>query len=409
MKIRYLLEDFRVDEVPALPRGHGPFALYRLKKTGWTTPDAIDLVLQAWKTPWEAVSFGGLKDRHAITTQHFTIHGGKGGNLGRLREPGVSVEFIGHITQPFTSQNIDSNRFRLVLRDIPASNRQPLEEALEQVGLTGLPNYFDDQRFGSVHSLEEGFVGLHLVKGAFDKALRLALAGTYSHDSAPTKAEKKTLLDHWGDWQYLLDNLPRSHARSLCAYLRDHPTKFRGAMERLRPELKGLYLAAYQSWIWNQGLALWLTENAPASDLIPLPGRLFAWPAPLRLQGPWAEQWRSKQLTLPCRRAHLPTDHPDRGLFDRILAKDDLKLDDLRVPGTRELFFSRGFRPVQLPVGELRATWKPDDQHPGQLAAELDFRLPRSSYATMLVKRLQAAMGGQTTETVEETADTASE
>ena len=60
-------------------------------------------------------------------------------------------------------------------------------------------------------------------------------------------------------------------------------------------------------------------------------------------------------------------------------------------------------------MSELRATWKPDDQHPGQLAAELDFRLPRSSYATMLVKRLQAATGGQTTETVEETADTASE
>ena len=76
-----------------------------------------------------------------------------------------------------------------------------------------------------------------------------------------------------------------------------------------------------------------------------------------------------------------------------MLAPEGLKLDDLRVPGTRELFFSRGVRPAHLPVGDLKLAWRDDEHHPGQLAAELGFRLPKSSYATMLVKRLQAAVG----------------
>src|SRR2546425_8917597 len=34
-----------------------------------------------------------------------------------------------------------------------------------------------------------------------------------------------------------------------------HPTDFKGALERLRPELRGLYLSAYQSYLWNRMLA----------------------------------------------------------------------------------------------------------------------------------------------------------
>ncbi|MFM8931669.1 MAG: tRNA pseudouridine(13) synthase TruD [Gemmataceae bacterium] len=104
-----------------------------------------------------------------------------------------------------------------MLRDIPASQRETLDRALEELRATGLANYFDYQRFGSVHSLEEGFIGLHLVKGQFEPALKLALAGTYQHDPAEAKREKDLLASHWGDWQFLLDNLPRGHARSLVA------------------------------------------------------------------------------------------------------------------------------------------------------------------------------------------------
>ena len=75
---------------------------------------------------------------------------------------------------------------------------------------------------------------------------------------APQKKEKAILRAHWGDWRTCKDKLPHDHARTLVAYLESHPADFRGAIARLRPELRGLYLSAYQSHLWNRMLARWL-------------------------------------------------------------------------------------------------------------------------------------------------------
>src|SRR6185369_14641181 len=42
MIVKQTPEDFRVEELTAArPAVSGPFALYRLEKSGWTTPDAL--------------------------------------------------------------------------------------------------------------------------------------------------------------------------------------------------------------------------------------------------------------------------------------------------------------------------------------------------------------------------------
>src|SRR5439155_26325331 len=111
------------------------------------------------------------------------------------------------------------------------------------------------------------FIARHLVRGEFEEALKLALAAPYAFDRAEQKKEKEILLRHWGDWQTCKEQLPRSHARSLVDYLRVHPGDFRGAVARLRPELRGLYLSAYQSHLWNRMLARWLREHVPVEQL----------------------------------------------------------------------------------------------------------------------------------------------
>ena len=60
--------------------------------------------------------------------------------------------------------------------------------ACNQVASLGLPNYFDDQRFGSVTDEGGEFIGRLLVRGQFEAALKLALAAPYEHDRAEQKA-----------------------------------------------------------------------------------------------------------------------------------------------------------------------------------------------------------------------------
>src|SRR5438445_4821896 len=245
MKIKQLPDDFLVEELTDVVAGaEGPFALYALEKKGWATPDALQAVRRRWKIDLHRVSYGGLKDRHAHTLQYLSIlHGPRRG----LKHHAIKVQYLGQVTGPFTSKEIRANRFRLTLRDLSPDALEKALAALAEVARTGLPNYFDDQRFGSVSGAGEAeeFVARLLVLGRFEDALRQALLAPYEFDRVEQKKEKSVLRACWGDWPACKERLPRGHARSLADYLVHHPGDFRGAVARLRPELRGLYLSAY--------------------------------------------------------------------------------------------------------------------------------------------------------------------
>jgi tRNA pseudouridine13 synthase len=385
MKLKQSPDDFRVEEVTdVVPVDRGPFAFYRLEKRGWSTPDALSVVRRRWKIEPRQLSYGGLKDRHAATVQYLTIfHGPR----RSMRHHEISVEYLGQITQPYTSTSIRANRFAICLRDLTPAEAEAAGQALDQVRADGVPNYFDDQRFGSVASGGE-FVARLMILGQFEDALRLALTGPYEFDRAEQKQEKATLREHWGNWQTLKEKLPRGHARSLIDYLLHHPGDFRDAVARLRPELRGLYLSAYQSHLWNRMLAHCLRENCRPEQLLAVQLRLSEVPMHRNL-GPEQRQALAKlALPLPSARMRLAPDDQRLELVNVILAQDGLELRQMKIKGIRELFFSKGERAALcLPVN-LRSQVEPDERHRGRQALALAFELPRGSYATLIVKRI---------------------
>jgi tRNA pseudouridine13 synthase len=263
-----------------------------------------------------------------------------------------------------------------------------MEALLRQVAAVGLPNYFDDQRFGSVTDDGGEFIGRLLVRGRFEEALRLALAAPYEHDRAAQKEEKRTLNEHWGDWATCKDRLPRGHARSLVDYLRVHPGDFKGAVARLRPELRGLYLSAYQSDLWNRILARWLRDNVRAEWLRPLSLRLGDLPIPTELDAVTADLLESLRIPLPSARLKLEAAHPAAAAVQAVLAEEGLGLRDLQVRGVREMFFSKGERPALCRPGSPEWSFADDEKHPQRLKLTLAFDLPRGSYATLIVKAI---------------------
>src|SRR5262249_20515581 len=136
----------------------------------------------------------------------------------------------------------------------------------------------------------------------FERALWLALAEPYPYDRAATKREKAILREHWGRWPDCKPLLARGHARSLVDYLLHHPDDYRGAVARLRPDLQGLFLAAYQSHLWNAILAAWLEQSFTASELAPLELRLGPLPMPRLLGDEARSRWHAASLPLPAAR-----------------------------------------------------------------------------------------------------------
>jgi len=386
MKVKQTPADFRVEELTDVVTSAGEFAFYRLHKVGWTTPDALEVIRRRWDIELRRVNYGGLKDRHADTVQYLSIYRGPRRNLDLER---LTLTYIGQILDPYGSREIRANRFGLTLRSLSPQDEAIAVRALGEVEATGLANYFDDQRFGSVGA-DGQFVGREMVFGRFEAALKLALAAPYEFDRSEQKHEKETLRKHWGDWPTCKAQLPRGHARSLVDYLVSHPTDFKGTIARLRADLGGIYLSAYQSHLWNRLLARWLTATFPADALGTLNLQLGPHPTPTRIPNEVDELWSTTALPLPT--ARLKPTEKDAWLphLEAVLAEEGLTLKQMKLPGLDRPFFSKGDRAVCIrPMGLM---WTPadDDMNRGRRKLILKFELPRGCYATMLVKRITA-------------------
>jgi tRNA pseudouridine13 synthase len=398
MKVKQRPDDFHVEELTDVTPGEqGPIALYRLEKRGWTTPDAIQAIRRRWQLDLGRLSYGGLKDRHAHTIQYLSIFRGPRRNFTHHE---IHLTYLGQVQAPYASTSIRANRFRLTLRAFKEDEIPAAVQALEEVRHDGVPNYFDDQRFGSVTTSRAGsvsdgtntsdgeFIARLLVRGQYEDALRLALTAPYEFDRKEAKKEKAILRQHWGDWPTAKDRLPRGHARSLVDYLVHHPTDFRGTLARMRPELRGLYLSAYQSYLWNRMLARHIERSLRPEQIVRVPLRLGEVPMPRGLDDTQLAALTAATLPLPTARLHLDPADPRLPLIQEVLAEEALELSQLKVKGVREMFFSKGDRGVLCVPANLTFESADDELNAGKKKLLLSFELPRGSYATLVVKRI---------------------
>jgi tRNA pseudouridine13 synthase len=387
MKLKQRPDDFQVEELTEItPETAGAFSFYRLEKQGMGTPEAVQAICRKWKLELRQISYGGLKDRHAVTQQFLTIwHGPRRG----FRQQHLALHYLGQLSRPFDPDLVRGNRFRIVLRDLSPLAVRFAETALREVALDGVANYFDDQRFGSVGPRGE-FVARKLIDGDYEGALRLALVEPYEFDRAAQKDEKRILRECWSDWATAKSRLARGHARSLVTYLVDHPTDFRGAFARLRADLKSLYLAAYQSHLWNRVLARWIEDHCRPEQLATIQLRLGQYPMFRYLDDAQRQVFRAQLLPLPSARLKFAADDPLRPVYDEVLRAEGLELGQMKLKHLREPFFAKGERAVVLSAQALQHTVEADELHEHRQKLVLRFVLPRGSYATMLVKRITA-------------------
>jgi tRNA pseudouridine13 synthase len=389
MKLKQQPEDFQVEErTDIAPVDQGAHAFYRLEKRGWATPDALTAIRRRWKIDLRRLSYGGLKDRHARTVQFFTIYRGPQRNLTHQE---IKVTYLGQVAEPYSSKDIRANHFQVVLRDLREEQLGAVEQAADEIRQAGVPNYYDDQRFGSVSSGGE-FIARLLIAGEWEKALRQALTAPYEHDRAADKREKELLRQCWGDWVACKEHLPRSHAGSVADYLAQHPGDYRGAVAWLRPDLRSLYLSAYQSHLWNRMLARWLEQHCRPKQLIAVELRLGDVPMHRELDPSQQAELAALRLPLPSARLKLEPDDPQAPLIDSVLTEEGLQLKHLQIKGIREMFFSKGERAGLCLPANLTCAIQADDLHRGRHKAILVFELPRGAYATLIVKRIQATL-----------------
>jgi len=198
--IRRHPEDFIVEEQLAFPlTGEGEHLYLRIRKTGQNTRWVSKQLARRLSLPFKAVGFAGLKDRHAITDQWFSLHlpGQADPDWGALGIEGVEVlDAIRHSGKLRTGA-LSGNRFRIIVRDLEG-DLDALEARLGRLKNVPVPNYFGAQRFGH----DAGNLDLLFAAGDIGRAAR----------SFGLSAQRSALFNLWlagriedGTWRIPLD------------------------------------------------------------------------------------------------------------------------------------------------------------------------------------------------------------
>ena len=140
-----------VEELPAFEAtGEGEHLLLTVRKRGMNTAFCAERIARWAGIDARDVSYAGLKDRHAVTTQRFSVRLPKktAPDAALLDDAECTVlDAVWH-NRKLARGALAGNRFTLVLRelegDLPA-----LEPALQALNAQGVPNYFGEQRFGA--------------------------------------------------------------------------------------------------------------------------------------------------------------------------------------------------------------------------------------------------------------------
>lgn len=162
--IRSCPEDFRVDEVLGFaPDGDGNHWLLLVEKTGSNSDWVAKQLANHANARFRDVGFNGMKDRHAVTTQWFSIPvvdealdwNGFSNDEFRI------IEIHRHRRKLRRGSHV-ANRFSLRLRDV--TDVAEVLARVSQVREQGAPDYFGGQRFGRrgdnvIRALEDAGAG----------------------------------------------------------------------------------------------------------------------------------------------------------------------------------------------------------------------------------------------------------
>ncbi|MGG4607033.1 tRNA pseudouridine(13) synthase TruD [Providencia sp. Me31A] len=142
-------EDFVVKEDLGFELdGEGEHVMVRVEKTGCNTLFVAEQLAKFAKISARAVSYAGLKDRHAVTEQWFCLQmpGKETPDFSAWQLEGCKVLATTRQKRKLRIGSLKGNQFEIILRDI--SDAKDVELRLQKIALAGVPNYFGEQRFG---------------------------------------------------------------------------------------------------------------------------------------------------------------------------------------------------------------------------------------------------------------------
>ncbi|MEM3587555.1 MAG: tRNA pseudouridine(13) synthase TruD, partial [Candidatus Jordarchaeaceae archaeon] len=218
--------------------GEGEYTVFVLERHAtYDTFEALNRLARSLKVGLKRLSYAGVKDKRAITTQRVSAWRVDPEKLKKVNIKGLYIRDVRRDKNAVCLGDLWGNHFTVTIREINLEKLE-VEKRVKQIlceidSLGGVPNFFGYQRFGIQRPISH-LVGIKLLKGQFREAAMLFLAKAYPLESEEAQNARSYLFEK-EDFAGALEKFPKSlnWEKLMLKHLSAHPNDFIGAFRRL--------------------------------------------------------------------------------------------------------------------------------------------------------------------------------
>ena len=156
--------DFVVEEIPLYEfSGEGEHLILFVRKKSLATPEMIGIIARYLGIKNKEIGYAGLKDKHAMTKQYISLHKKYEEALEGFNHDGIKIISKTYHNNKLRIGHLKGNRFYIKVKKVNPTSAAKIDEALKSISKAGMPNFFGYQRFGN--DGDNHILGEKLAKG----------------------------------------------------------------------------------------------------------------------------------------------------------------------------------------------------------------------------------------------------
>jgi tRNA pseudouridine13 synthase len=386
MKLKQTPYDFVVEEITNIDifKEKKDHAIFILEKQEMDTFEALRLISNNLLISLFEIGYAGLKDKHGLTKQYISIPTKY--NITSKKIEKIKLEFVGYCNKKIKIGNLKGNKFTITVRNIQKGDTPGIYSRAKKISEIGVPNYFDSQRFGSV--IHKEFIARDLIQKNYEQAVKIFLTKYLKTERKKIKDEKRKILASWNNFEKI--DIKNNVFKSVINEYKKNKNWLE-AYRKIPPNLRELFLNAYQSYLWNECLKEIFKRIVGKERLYHIDyniGYLIFYKKLIDTE--------IKKIPITFQTISpfmkFSSDFEEE-IINYVLSIENINLEDLNIEKETSNFFKTRKREVILKpqvftISNLELDEINEKGKKNRYKIILSFILPKGSYATIVTKRL---------------------